>query len=444
MHESILTYSDAWHEDDTFKKTPLQWAVENHDIFSLIEFLRLEKEYHQEQNLGLYCLKEQLTNDLNLNLAISEFSGLYDKSQCDQRMEALPILIPLWISFIQYCIDVRSDILLSLEYHNFSMKELPNETDCSDWHNRNITQEMYGKAFTCSSVFASSSLVASLYIVLTSKMLRNLCKKLWKRSKWRFALLMLLSWCPPLFLFTIYLIYSYRHSIATKKSKERADVEQAEFLWNTVDTVEAGFEASGEILLQIWLLGPNIMELTDITFQGFINGILVSEGATNTASIAKIIFAMISIMYGVGECYRVQKREAVNMFFDIIPIYVSVLLQVIARVIAFSIFFSSSQGSHGGETILFFTIHIILVFAIRLRFSRQWRKVLNESDNLKKYEFMIRLLIEILNAFLSCLVYIELRPPPTAYENRPPLKANERKMRKIFSSSRRTAEVVLQ
>ena len=37
MHESILTYSDASHEDDTFKKTPLQWAVENHDIFSLIE-----------------------------------------------------------------------------------------------------------------------------------------------------------------------------------------------------------------------------------------------------------------------------------------------------------------------------------------------------------------------------------------------------------------------
>ena len=132
------------------------------------------------------------------------------------------------------------------------------------------------------------------------------------------------------------------------------------------------------------------------------------------------------------------------MFFDIIPIYISVLFQVIARVVAFSIFFSSAQGSHGGETVLFFTIHIILVFAIRLRFSRQWRKVMNERDDLKKYEFMMRLTLEVLNAFLSCLVYIELRPPPTAYESKPPPTANERKMRKIFSSSRQTAEVVMQ
>lgn len=215
-------------------------------------------------------------------------------------------------------------------------------------------------------------------------------------------------------------------------------MEQAEFLWNTVDTIEAGFEASGEILLQIWLLGPNIMELTDITFQGFINGILVSEGASTTEmSLAKIIFAVISIMYGVGECYRVQKREAVNMFFDIIPIYLSVLLQVIARVIAFSMFFSSAQGSHHKETLAFFSIHIILVFAIRLRFSRQWRHVMKErfsgqwSKVMKerKYEFMIRLLLEILNAFLSCLVYIELRHPPTAYDKKIRDGKDEKKIR---------------
>ena len=359
-------------------------------------------------------------------------------------MEALPILIPLWISFIQYCIDVRSDIYLSVEYHKNSTIGTSGESypDCSDWHNRRITPEMYGKAFINSSVFASSSLLTALVILLTSKILHKLCWKLWKRSnfwsKLRFAFLMPLAICPPLFLFMIYLIYSYRHSISTKKSKERADVEQAEFLWNTVDTIEAGFEASGEILLQIWLLGPNIMELTDITFQGFINGILVSEGASTTEmSLAKIIFAVISIMYGVGECYRVQKREAVNMFFDIIPIYLSVLLQVIARVIAFSMFFSSAQGSHHKETLAFFSIHIILVFAIRLRFSRQWRHVMKErfsgqwSKVMKerKYEFMIRLLLEILNAFLSCLVYIELRHPPTAYDKKIRDGKDEKKIR---------------
>ena len=210
LHNTILTYSVANHEDDTFRKTPLQWAVENHDIFSLIELLRIEKLHHECLEDGLYCLKHQLTNDLNLNLAISQFNSLYPKSSCEHRMEALPVLIPLLISFILYCIDVRGDISLSVEYRNYSLSGTPANTngtgqDCSNWSNRTITSEMYGKAFKSSAIFASSSLVTALFLVLVSKNLRPLCNNLWRRSRWRFALLMPLSICPPLFLFMIYL-----------------------------------------------------------------------------------------------------------------------------------------------------------------------------------------------------------------------------------------------
>ena len=265
LHNSILTYSFANHEDTTFQKTPLQWAVENHDLFSLIEFLRIEKEYHENKEDGLYCLRHQLTNDLNLNVAISQFGVLYEKekSSCEQRMEALPIIVPLIISFTLYCLDVNGDITLSVEYRDYSLNDsLPvfdNNQNCSNstyLHARPITADSYKQAFLLSAIFASSSLVTALVMVLISRNLPSLCKKLWSRSKWRFALLMLLMPLPPLFLFTIYLIYSYRHSASPKKSKERAELEKAEYLWNTVDTVEAGFEASGEILLQVWLLGP--------------------------------------------------------------------------------------------------------------------------------------------------------------------------------------------
>ena len=95
-----------------------------------------------------------------------------------------------------------------------------------------------------------------------------------------------------------------------------------------MDTVEAGFEASGEILLQVWLLGPKILEITSMGIKEFMDGILFLKGATDTQkSLGKVIIAIISIVYSVGECYRVQKREAVNMFFDIFPVYTSILLQ---------------------------------------------------------------------------------------------------------------------
>ena len=427
LHDSILTYSDAKHEDITFRKTPLQWAVENHDIFSLIEFLRIEKQHHQELEHGLYCLKDQLNNDLNLNLAISQFTGLYDKKPWERKKESLPVLLPLFISFVMYCIDVKSDIQLSIIYHhNYTSQDAIEEKidadqlHCSEWHD-DPTDEMYGKAFRASTVFASSSLVTAFIIVLMPRF-RKLCKKLWEKSPWRFYLLIPLCVCPPLFLFTVYVIYSYRHSTSPKKSKERDDVEEAEFLWNTVDTVEAGFEASGEILLQVWLLGSRIMELKNLGVQDFINGIFQWEGATDThMSLAKVIFAVLSIMHGVGECYRVQKREAVWMFFDIIPIYASVLLLVCARVIAFSIYFSSVQASKGDETAIFFTIHIIAVFAIRLCFSRQWGQVMEDwkrNDGMKWREFIKKLLYEFGSACLSCLVYIELRPSPSEFEKK--------------------------
>ena len=270
---------------------------------------------------------------------------------------------------------------------------------------------MYTKAFRSSAILASSSLVTAFVIVLNpwiwSKRLGPLCANLWRSNKWRFALLMPLSVCPPLFLFAIYLIYSYRHSTSSKKSKERLHLEQAEFLWNSVDTVEAGFEASGEILLQVWVLGPKIVDISTMGIKEIINGILFLEGATDTQkSVGKVIIAVLSVMYSVGECYRVQKREAVNMFFDIFPVYTSVLLQAIARVIAFSMLFSSSKGSSGGETVTFLAIHIILAFFIRLLSTKQWVKARKrEGYTFGWYDLIMKFLVDIVAAFCSCLVY---------------------------------------
>ena len=407
----LLTYAVANHEDETFRKTPLQWAVENHDEFSLIELLRKEREYHEDKEDGLYCLKYQLTNDLNLNLAISQFDGLYEKSACDKRLEVLPILIPLLISFVLYCTDVRYDITLSIQYRNLSqtVTSVPaNDTVC---FHRTTTPEMYGFAFMWTIAFACSSVVVASFIFMASKTLRPLCNNLWRRSRLRFALMLPLLLCPPLFLFAVYLVYAYRHGTSSKKSKERDNLELAEFLWTIVDIVEAGFEASGEIILQVWLLGPNILDIKDMGISELISGILFLEDSTVTQkSIGVIIIAVLSIVYCVGECYRVQKREAVNMFFDIIPIYISFLLQVVARIIAFSMFFSTSISAnpdgHQG-TYIFLALHISAVFLIKLRFSRHWR-----SDKIKKgrYEIAVMVFTDFASAVCSCLVYCDIRP----------------------------------
>ena len=224
--------------------------------------------------------------------------------------------------------------------------------------------------------------------------------------------MMLLMPLPPLFLFMIYLIYSYRHSTSSKKSKERVELEKAEYLWNTVDTVEAGFEASGEILLQVWLLGPQILHITEMGLKEFIDGIFMLKDATDTEkSLGKVIIAVLSIVYSVGECYRGQKREAVSVFFDIFPVYISLLLQVIGRVIAFSMFMSASKGSHVPETLIFLGIHITLVFVIKLCYSRQDHV---KFSQLGMREVRMRLLMDLLGAACSCLVFIDIRYSPKA------------------------------
>ena len=436
-----------------------------------MEFLRKEQDYHKKKENGLYCLKYQLTNDLNLNLAIGEFDSLYDKSSCNRRLQVLPIILPLIVSFVQYCLDVNGDISLSIEYRNYSQKgtSVPpidtnwsalsgmelmdnvrlnigklseerapveaksqikliirmlerlagkeNNVDayCQHILHRTITPEMYNLAYIWTILFASSSAVVALVIIMIpNKSLRTMCYNLWPaswRGRVRLGLMLPLLLCPPLFLFVVYLVYAYRHATSSKKSKERDYLEYAEFLWTIVDTIEAGFEASGEILLQVWLLGPNILDIHKMELNDFISGIFFLEGATDIhKSIGKVIIALLTIVYSVGECYRVQKREAVNIFFDIFPIYISILLQVVARTIAFSLFFATvnNDNAYNGPGILsFLAIHVFAVFAINLVFSRHW---LGKRGSMGWYEIAINVFTDLASAICSCLVYCNINP----------------------------------
>ena len=148
-----------------------------------------------------------------------------------------------------------------------------------------------------------------------------------------------------------------------------------------------------------------------------INGIFFLEGADDTQkSLGKVIIALGCIMYNVGECYRVQKREAVNMFFDIFPVYISILLQAIARVIAFSMFFASTRGSNSEETVTFLCVHILAIFAINLCFSRHWHGWRLRTKG--KYELGKRVFVDLVAAVCSSLVYSNIRLLPMADERK--------------------------
>ena len=76
----VLLFCDKNHEDETFTKTALEWAVENNDRLCTTEILHQEFECHRASKFaGLSCLRRQLTGDELLMWTIETFSMFYDR-----------------------------------------------------------------------------------------------------------------------------------------------------------------------------------------------------------------------------------------------------------------------------------------------------------------------------------------------------------------------------
>ena len=74
-----------------------------------------------------------------------------------------------------------------------------------------------------------------------------------------------------LYVATLQVYYKYKHNSATKKNKYKGHLQKFEFLWGIARTAESGFESCGQLLLQIWLLSFDLVELAGESKLGIVN-----------------------------------------------------------------------------------------------------------------------------------------------------------------------------
>ena len=74
-----------------------------------------------------------------------------------------------------------------------------------------------------------------------------------------------------LYVATLQVYYKYKHNSATKKNKYRGHLHKFEYLWGIARTAESGFESCGQLLLQIWLLSFDVVQLTAESKLGIAN-----------------------------------------------------------------------------------------------------------------------------------------------------------------------------
>ena len=105
-----------------------------------------------------------------------------------------------------------------------------------------------------------------------------------------------------LYVATLQVYYKYKHNSATKKNKYRSHLQKFEYLWGIARTAESGVESCGQLLLQIWLLSFDLVQLTGVSKFGILdqalNGILhfitfsFKPAGETEKSLGKVIFGI--------------------------------------------------------------------------------------------------------------------------------------------------------
>ena len=372
MHEALL-YSDKDHKNDALRKTPIEWAQANKDKNIITLIMQKEHKIHENRkDEGLRCLKSQLTHDEDLKTLLRQFTDMYKKTKREKFMIGLQAVIPVLISFALYIYDIISDSTLSSDYnmrrqhywlHNNSTETLRG-INCSSLM---ITKDDFGVAFFTNISLIIVALIPSHAIVVTkiSSVWRRLDRLRVHKQKQisdltTFIILMSGLTVSPLFLFVTYIILKCKHSIAEKKGQARKYLDVAEYYWGMITKVECGIESSCQLVLQIWLISPTILcKSSELSFRDVIKGALLLSENDSDRSMGKVFVALITLVLSTGSCYIFDKKKSVR-HIDLMPLYVSRLCQIAARIIALLIFFSSQRNFTMWFPIMFL-IHITLV-----------------------------------------------------------------------------------
>ena len=371
---NMLVSRDRVEMDSTFWKTPIEWSILNQDTSSITAILHFEKMYHSNSlEEGLHCLRSHVTNENLLKWTIEQFSELYEQEvtkRVGQKIIIIGVIaiIPRMTSHIFYVYDIYSDVDLTTDYYQMSgfvtnVANVSDEYSCNFAGNSTCCFEREPEEYSAAFVFNLVCIICPIFalIAMSSREIHNYMKASTDRRKihqkqalvfrilgnriCRWTLAILLSF-PCSLLFLIYIAarnlkLTFKHSRSVIKSQFQKKLEESEYLWGNLITLEAGLESSGQLVLQVWLLSAVIHPL--IMKEGFWgviqkggSGILyyitfshvpVEDEITGIEkSLGKLIITTVSLVFSVAGCYKILKREAfdnVSMVF----IYLSLLAQ---------------------------------------------------------------------------------------------------------------------
>ena len=213
---------------------------------------------------------------------------------------------------------------------------------------------------------------------------------------------------PPALIMIGHGFFKYLHESTARKDKTLKGLRDSEFFWSILANFEAGIESSGQLMVQAWLISKIFFDedklIQQIEFMGIIRGMLLSDNATPLEiSAGKMLLSIVSVVLSIGGCYRFQKRGAITLV-DMIPIYLSLLTQILFRTFAFIVFFSTGQGFKFWMPSIF-VIHMILVLAIKICFEVDWRC----HEGLFKLALLRRFIFALMGSATSFLVYVDIR-----------------------------------
>jgi hypothetical protein len=449
--DKIIHFKPNVDQNSIFSKTALTWAIENSDQYMVMGLLKLEHEFHDNENEGLECLQDNLRNHSLLPWIFETYRNFYPKTHCWSSV--MTVFVKLFLlTHLPFFVDIYSDITLAISYgkysrENFSITQLWScdniyiNSSCYEkialdhpdsYHTDDDNLMSHGSAFLQDiqdnfniafwltiillaftfvfyifyTVFVPSSALLTSLIDTKDEFSKTFCCrcplkiKLPVRHQKTF-LIIIGKLLLPFVHSGWYLVYLS----SPKSSQHQPSLDKITTIWNNIKVVENGVESSIQLLLQLWLLRPflpiilswDFTELVSRSATGLINFVTFEKypACYIEKALFKILLTIILRSLGIS----LMKKKPGQTIAKTLPMFISIFAQTVGRIVGLAslVLMTTSLGYY--KYAIFFVPHVMLVFLINILF---------EAKTEGKIEHILQVMRCLFNGISSIIVMIQL------------------------------------
>jgi hypothetical protein len=411
--DKIIHFKTDVDKNSIFGKTALTWAIENNDQYMAMELLKLEHDFHETEKEGLECLRDNLSSHELLPWIFETYSKFYDKTRYFNSLRIVFVELIL-LSYLPYFMDIYFDITLAKSYmkyssENFSMTEL---WSCGDIKLSSSCYERIGSDHATNYLLDGENLTSAglevfediqnsfnvafwVTISLLSFTLGfyMVCVAFdsspsWLRNKDSGIVRCcgqhrILGWCLKTLLVCVCkLLWPFVHCgrqllylASPKRSQYKQNLAKSTAIWNNIKIVEYGLESSTQLLLQVWLLRPFLpiimawetTELIRRCVSGLANffSFEIHPACYIEKALVKILLTIFFLSLGISQ----MRRKPGQSLLKTLPMFVSIMAQTVGRIVALKSLVLMTTPLGYMRYILFFIVHVLLVFLIKTLFE---------------------------------------------------------------------------